>query len=81
MKNKKVAVLLSLLFPGLGHLYIGKYVDGIIFLIAALVLWLITFLRSEFILRFNNQTIILPLVLIGLYIYTIFDLYRKVEKI
>lgn len=81
MKNKKVAALLSLLFPGLGHLYIGKYIDGAVFLIAALFLWFIAFLRSELILQFNNQTVIVLLALIGIYLYAIFDSYRKSNEI
>ena len=35
MKNKKVAAFLSLLFPGFGHLYIGKYIDAIVFITGA----------------------------------------------
>lgn len=29
MKNKKIALLLSVLWPGLGHIYLGKYLSGI----------------------------------------------------
>jgi len=29
MKNKALAGLLSLIFPGLGHVYAGRYTDGI----------------------------------------------------
>jgi len=29
MKNKTLAGLLSVIFPGLGHLYVGRYTDGI----------------------------------------------------
>lgn len=31
MKSKALAGLLSLVFPGLGHWYIGRYGDGIVF--------------------------------------------------
>lgn len=81
MKDKKIAALLSLLFPGLGHLYIGKYIDGAVFLIIALFLWFITFLRSELIFQFSNQTVIVLLALIGIYLYSIFDSYRKANEI
>lgn len=81
MKNKKVVALLSLLFPDLGHLYIGKYIDGVVFLIAALFLWFITFLRSELIFQFSNQTVIVLLALTGIYLYSIFDSYRKANEI
>jgi len=77
MKNKKVAALLSLLFPGLGHLYIGKYIDGIIFLLAGLFLWFVAYLKSELIFQFNNQAVIILVALIGFYLYTIFDSYKK----
>ena len=77
LKNKKVAALLSLLLPGVGHLYLGKYTDGVIFLVGSLFLWVITVLKSEFIFQFNNQAVIVLIALIGLYLYTIFDSYRK----
>ena len=77
MKNKKVAALLSLLFPGLGHLYIGEYIDGIIFLVAGLVLWFVTYLKSGLIFQFNNWAVIVLVALIGFYLYAIFDSYKK----
>ena len=77
LKNKKVAALLSLLLPGVGHLYLGKYTDGVFFLVGSLFLWVITVLKSEFIFQFNNQTVVVLIALIGLYLYTIFDSYRK----
>lgn len=36
MKNIGVAGVLSVIFPGLGHIYLGKWIRGIIFI----VLWL-----------------------------------------
>lgn len=80
MKNKKVAALLSLLFPGLGHLYIGKYIDAVVFIIGAGVLWYALFLRGYFLMISANPRYYLVLIaLIFIYLYSIFDAYRKTK--
>lgn len=78
--NKKIAILLSLLFPGLGHLYIGKWVDGIVFLAGAGFLWYAFFLRGYYLMNTGNPRYYLVLgALIFVYLYSIIDSYRKTK--
>lgn len=80
MKNKKVAAFLCLLFPGLGQLYIGKYVDAIVFIIGAGVLWYAFFLRGYYLMMTANPRYYLVLAaLIFVYLYSIVDAYRKTK--
>src|SRR3989338_10549710 len=79
MKNKKITVLLSLLLPGLGHLYIKKYVDGIVFIAAAAFLWYaMLFPSNSQALNFNSpRAYIFWLGFTLVYFYAIADSYRK----
>lgn len=80
MKNRKVAALLSLLFPGLGHLYIGKYVDAAVFIVGAGVLWYAFYIKGYFYLTIANPRAYLILAaLIFVYLFSIFDAYRKTK--
>lgn len=80
MKNKKISALLSLLFPGLGHLYIGKYVDAVVFIIGAGVLWYALFLRGYFLMMSANPRYHLVLgALVSVYLFSIIDAYRKAK--
>ncbi|MBI3075039.1 MAG: hypothetical protein HYY92_02405 [Parcubacteria group bacterium] len=79
MKNKKISALLSLLFPGLGHLYIGKYADGAVFFVAAAFLWYVMlFPQNSQALNFNSpRADIFWLGFTLVYFYAIADAYRK----
>ena len=78
MKKKKIAALLSLLFPGLGHLYIGKYIDAVVFIVGAGVLWYAFYLRGYFYLTIADPRFCLILgALIFIYLFSIFDAYKK----
>lgn len=80
MKNKKISALLSLLFPGLGHLYIGKYIDAVVFIIGAGVLWYALFLRGYFLMMSANPRYYLVLgALVFVYLFSIIDAYRKTK--
>lgn len=80
MKNKKISALLSLLFPGLGHLYIGKYADAVVFIAGAGVLWYAFFLRGYYLMTTANPRYYLVLgALIFIYLFSIFDAYRKTK--
>lgn len=80
MKNKNISALLSLLFPGLGHLYIGKYVDAVVFVIGAGVLWYAFFVKGFSIMAGSNPKSYLVLgALIFVYLLSIFDAYRKTK--
>lgn len=84
MKNRKVAAFLSLLFPGLGHLYLGHYVDGVIFVIATAFLYYIAFFLKKSgsvnpqALNFSSpRSYIFWAGVIFIYLYAIIDSYRK----
>ena len=49
-KNVLLSAILSFLFPGLGHLYLGLNTKGISFVIAYIVSWALMFLLIGFIL-------------------------------
>lgn len=70
MKDKKVTALLSLLFPGFGHLYVGKYVDAVVFIAGAGFLWYAFFLKGYYLVLGA---------LITVYLFSIFDSYRKTK--
>lgn len=78
MKNKRVAAILSLLFPGLGHLYIGQYVDAAVFAAGAGVLWYAFYIRGYYYMTIANSRAYLILgALFFVYLYSTFDAYRK----
>ena len=79
MKNRSVAALLSLLFPGLGHLYIKKYADGAVFIIATAFLWYVMiFPPNSQALNFNSpRAYIFWLGFAIVYCYAIADSYQK----
>lgn len=80
MKNKNTSALLSLLFPGLGQLYIGKYIDAIVFIAGASVLWFAIFRRSYYLMTFDNPKSFLVWGALGIiYLYSILDAYRKTK--
>ncbi len=78
-KSKKTSALLSLLFPGLGHLYIGKYTDGAVFTIATAFLWYVMFFPpNSQALNFGSlHSNIFWLGLVIIYCYSIADSYQK----
>lgn len=80
MKSRNITVLLSLLFPSLGHFYIGKYVDGIVFFLGAGVLWYVIWYKSTLLIYFNNpRSFLVWGALIFIYSYSTIDAYRKTE--
>ncbi|OGY64674.1 MAG: hypothetical protein A2214_01385 [Candidatus Harrisonbacteria bacterium RIFOXYA1_FULL_48_8] len=80
MKNKKISALLSLLFPGLGHFYIGKYVDGVVFVLGAGLLWYAIWYRSTLLLYLNNpRSFLVWGGLVFVYLFSIVDSYRKTK--
>lgn len=80
MKDKKISSLLSLLFPGLGHFYIGKYFDGIILFWGAGFIWLVLYIRSSYLLTFDNPKSFLVFgALLVVYAIAVVDSYRKTK--
>lgn len=66
MKDKKIAVLLSFLLPGCGHLYLGRWTDGVIYIIASLFLWGLIITRGPQYLIFDNPRSVMPAAGLGL---------------
>jgi len=64
MKNKWISTVLSLLFPGLGHLYLGEVKKGILLVVADII--------SILLMSVIVGVILLPIV----YIYAIIDSYK-----
>jgi len=80
MKNKNISALLSLLFPGVGQLYIGKYIDAVVFIIGASVLWFAILRRSYYLMTFDNpKSFLVWGALAIIYLYSIIDAYRKTK--
>src|SRR3989338_6510464 len=79
MKNQKISALLSLLFAGLGHLYIKKYTDGLVFIIATAFLWYVMLLppNSQALNFSASRAYIFWLGFAVVYCYAIVDSYRK----
>lgn len=81
MKNKKLAGLLSLIFPGLGHLYAGKYTDGIGFLLGAGALWAALLLKGSYLFEMGGlRSLIFWGGFIGVYFYALVDVVRKMKQ-
>lgn len=78
MKSKKLAGLLSVIWPGLGHLYLRRYTDGIVFLAGAGVLWAIILIKSSYLWEMGE---IKELIFWGgfaaVYIYALIDVLKK----
>lgn len=81
MKNKAAAGLLSLIFPGLGHLYIGRYADGVVYLLGTGVLWTVIIIKGSYLFEVGGlRTLIFWGGFAALYLYALVDVVRKVEQ-
>lgn len=81
MKSKTLAGLLSLIFPGLGHLYAGRYTDGVGFLLGAGVLWGAIVLKGSYLFEMGGlRALIFWGGFIAVYLYALVDIVRKVKK-
>ncbi len=81
MKNKKLAGLLSVIWPGLGHLYMGRYTDGIVFLLGAGVLWGAIVLKGSYLFEMGGlRALIFWGGFIAVYFYALVDIVKKVKQ-
>ncbi len=80
MKNKKTAILLSVIFPGLGHLYLRKYFDGIVLAGVAILAWIILYYMSTSMSIFHGRALVITLGFIFLYVYSLFDTLKLIKK-
>ena len=67
-KSPIVALILSFIFTGLGQFYNGETSKGVVFLLVAVLLWIITFLF------FFTCVILIPF-----WIYGMYDAYTRAE--
>ena len=82
MKNKKIVYLLSLLFPGLGHLYLRKYTDGIMFALGIGFLWYALFAENSQAMNFDSpRSYIFWAGFAAIYIFAFIDSYIKAAKV
>ncbi len=80
MKNKKLAGLLSVIWPGLGHLYMGRYTDGIVFMLGAGALWAVIAIKSSYLFEMGGlRTLIFWGGFIAVYSYALLDIIKKVK--
>lgn len=80
IKSKILAGLLSLIFPGLGHLYAGRYIDGVVFLLGAGVLWGVIVLKGSYLFEMGGlQALIFWGGFIVVYLYAFIDISRRVK--
>lgn len=81
MKNKALAGFLSLIFPGLGHLYAGRYTDGTVFLLGAGVLWGAIVLKGSYLFEMEGlRVLIFWGGFIAVYLYALVDIVKKVKQ-
>jgi len=82
MKNKKIVYLLSLLFPGLGHLYLGRNTDGIVFMLGIGFLWYALFAENSQAMNFDSpRSYIFWVGFVIIYVFAFIDSYRKAKKV
>jgi len=67
-KSPIVALILSFIFTGLGQFYNGETSKGVVFLLVAILLWIITFLF-----------VFTCVILIPFWIYGMYDAYTRAE--
>ncbi len=68
-KSEGLALILSLILPGLGQIYIDKVSTGILYLVAAIVLGVLTLML-----------IFVGLIYIALWIYSMYDAYTGAKE-
>ncbi len=67
-KNEGVSVILTIILPGLGHLYVNKLKRGLVFIVISIIMWII-----------GATVILIPITLVW-YLYGIYDCYQLTKK-
>jgi TM2 domain-containing membrane protein YozV len=75
-KNPGIAAVLSLILPGAGHLYVGHYAAGILFILCFIATGAVMLTLDE--LRSGN-TWIVGLLAVAFVLYAIIDSIRKAK--
>jgi signal peptidase I len=78
-----IALLLSLIVPGLGQVYNGKLRRGIVFFLVLEFSFILLYLFSELRLKFNGFILFLAfgLASLGFFIYVVSDAFRGVNTL
>jgi hypothetical protein len=86
-KSPLLALILSFLIPGLGQFYVGKNKNGIVLVIAAVILWVFivasSAARSDTSSSTNSLACCVCIFFLGylaVWIYGMFDAYQTAEK-
>lgn len=80
-KSKAWAVLLSLVFPGSGHMYVGQLSRGLLFILAIIVdIVLIVFTVTIGFPLYEGLVTFLALLLPVAYLMALFDAAKQVEE-
>lgn len=78
MTRRFVALLLSLLFPGFGHLYLGKYTDALVFIAGAAALWYTIFIKGRYLFDIlQPRFLLVAAALAFIYLYSALHAYRQ----
>ena len=80
-KNPKIAVLLSLIFPGLGHFYLGQFFDGSAYVVAAGILWLAILTRRQMLTVVNPVSLLFWFAMAAVYFYAAAECYRRASQL
>jgi TM2 domain-containing membrane protein YozV len=67
-KNEALSVILTIILPGLGHLYLNKIKRGLVFIVISIIMWII------------GATVILIPITVVWYLYAIYDSYQLTKK-
>lgn len=67
-KNEGISVILTIILPGLGHLYVNKIKRGLVFIVISIIMWII-----------GATIILIPITLVW-YLYGIYDSYQLTKK-
>ncbi len=68
MKNAGLVAILALIVPGLGHIYLGKIGEGLVYLVLIAILAALWFL------------VITLVIMVILWLWQIFDAYKKANQ-
>lgn len=81
MKNKTLAGLLSLVFPGLGHMYARRYTDGIVFMLGAGAVWGAIVLKGSYLFEMGGlRALVFWGGLVAVYLYALVDSVKNVKR-
>lgn len=80
MKDVKIAVILSLIFPGLGHLYLRSYLDAVGFMFGSAVLWYALIVGKFYDFSYNSRALVFWLGFIAVYLIAVVTAYSGAKK-